>query len=258
MKLPVLALLVLLSIATHQPIALAQDAKEPKFQFPANFVGEECDAIVDALKNQKLNKDEFETSAAFADRVQSAMNSTVVAGRNLSEPRYFVNSDHTSAVYDADKGMLKVYGSLRQSTRVSEAVKYASTVIVKKRSAESSEYAAENRFGATTTVKRYRDEICGVAFLNVSPVTDHQWMGSIEFPLSAESARLSRGKISIVYLARLSPPLLVEHRQRIAATMSAPSEIVVSGDALTAILERFYVINKATGEVLFERVYSPR
>jgi hypothetical protein len=251
-------LLALLTTCCLHPVAAQAQSDVPQFRFPPEFKGEDCDSIVAMLKKVKVSKDEFETTADFTQRVQSVLGSTSVADKPLSEPKYFVNSDRTSAVYDADKGVLRVYGSLRQSTKVSEAIKYAQTVIVKTRSAESSEYRGQNNFGASTAVKKYRDEICGVAFVNLSPVTDHEWMGKIEFPLLAETARQSKGNIAIVYLSRLTTPLLVEHRQYIAPTMSSPSEILVTGDALVTTLERFFIVNRATGAVLFERQYTPR
>lgn len=186
------------------------------------------------------------------------LTSVSVSGSSLAESRYFVNSNQISAVYNADKGLMKVYGSLGHSTRVSDSIRYASTAIVKTRSAQKRKYEGQNRFGASTTVNEYHDEICGVAFLNVSPVTDFEWMGQIEFPLSADIARRSKDNIAIAYLARLAPPFIVDYRQYIAPTMSSPSEILVTGDALTALLERFIILNKTTGEVLFERIYTPK
>lgn len=235
--------------------AWAQSAPQSPL-FPPNFKGEDCDTLATVLKSSAPKKDEFESTSDYDKRIQGALATMSVSGKPLAEPRYFVNSDQISGTYDADKGAMKVYGSLRQSTKVSPAINYASTVIVKIRSAKTSQYEGKNRFGTSTTVKNYRDEICGVAFLNVSPVTDHQWMGKIEFPLSADVARRSKGNIGIVYLARLAPPFVVEHRQYIAPTISAPSEILVTGDAMTAVLDHFYVVNRRTGEVLYDRQYT--
>lgn len=239
--------------------AIAQD--KPPLQtpmFPSNFRGEDCDAIAAALKGRAIRKDEFESTADYEKRAEAMFTSVSVSGRPLAESRYFVNSDQISAVYNADKGLMKVYGSLRHSTKVSDTIRYASTVIVKTRSAQKNQYEGQNLYGASTTVDKYRDEVCGVAFLNVSPVTDHEWMGQIEFPLPADIARRSKGNIVIAYLARLAPPFLIDYRQYIAPTMSAPSEILVTGDALTAVLERFIVLNKTSGEVLYDRVYTPK
>lgn len=238
--------------------AQAQPDALPSVSFPPNFKGEDCDSIVDVLKKSKVKKDEFETTLEFTQRIQSTLGSIFVADKPLAEQKYFVNSDRTSAVYDADKGVLRVYGSLRQSTKVSESIQYAETVIVKTRSADSSEYRGQNNLGASTKVKKYRDNICGVAFVNLSPVTDLEWMSKIEFALPAEAARQAKGNIAIVYMARLTAPLLVEYRQYIAPTMSSPSDILVTGDALVARLEHFFVINRVTGVVLFERQYTPR
>lgn len=251
--------LALLTISfLHSAAAQLQTDARPPSSFPPNFEGEDCNSIVATLKKIKVSNDEFETTADFTQRVQSILGSASVADRPLSEPKYFVNADRTSAVYDADKGTLRVYGSLRQSTKVAESAKYAQTVIVKTISADSSEYRGQNNLGASTTVKKYRDDICGVAFLNLSPVTDLEWMGKIEFPLPAQAARQSKEHIAIVYLSRLTAPLLAEHRQYIAPTMSSPSELLVTGDVLVATLERFFVVNRATGEILFERQYTPR
>lgn len=252
------SLLTLLAASCLNSAAAQVLPDAPPFSFPPDFKGEDCDSIVAALKKSKLSKDEFETTADFTNRIQSNLSSTYVADRPLSELKYFVNSDRTSAVYDADKGILRVYGSLRQSTKISEAVKYASTVIVKIRTAESGEYRGQNNFGVSTTVKRYRDEICGVAFINLSPSTELDWMGKIEFPLSAEAARASKDKIAIVYLSRLVAPLVIEYRQSKSPTMNAPSDILITGDALVATLERFFIVNRITGAVLFERQYTPR
>lgn len=248
-----------LSLAVGMLSAIAQD--QPSTQPPViskNFRGEECDAIAATLKANAIRKDEFETTLAYEKRAQTLLSSVPVSGRPLAESKYFINSDQISAVYDADKGSMRVYGSLRHSTKVSDTIRYASTVIVKTRSAQKDQYEGQNRFGASTTVNNYRDEVCGVAFLNVSPVTDHEWMGRIEFPLSADIARRSKGNIAIAYVARLAPPFVVDYREYIAPTISAPSEILVTGDALTAVLERFIVLNKTTGEVLFDRLYTPR
>jgi len=83
-------------------------------------------------------------------------------------------------------------------------------------------------------------------------------MGVIGFALDPDMARQNKGNIALVYQARLAPPLLVDYRQYIAPTISSPSEILVQGDVLTAVLERYFVINKVTGEILFERLYSPK
>jgi hypothetical protein len=247
-----------LAISQSLAVAQSQSAIAEPLVFPPDFKGEDCDSLVATLKQNKVRKDEFESSADFTQRLEKLLESKSVTGSTLSEPKYFINSDRTSAVYDADKGAIKVYGSLRQSTKISDSTKYASTVIVKTRSTDTSEYQGQNRFGVATQVTKFRKEICGVAFLNVSPATDHQWMGTIEFPLSAEIARQSKGNIAIAYSVRLATPLLVEHRQHISPTVTSPTEIIVAGDALVATLERFYVFNRATGDVLHERIYAPR
>jgi hypothetical protein len=249
---------VLACLIAWAPVSNAQATTTSAFSFSPNFSGENCDALVAALKKEKVEKSEFETSADFSKRMQDILEVKSVAGRRLSEPMYFLNPKVLSAVFDADRQSMKVYGAIAQSTRVSPTNQYASTVTLSTRSSNTSQYAAQNRFGASTGVTRYRHEICGLAFLNVSPVTDHQWMGSIEFPLSPEAARRIKDKIAIVYLAQIAPPLLAQHRKRAAPTLSEPIEVVVTGDALTAVLENFFVINRITGEVLFERVYTPR
>lgn len=239
-------------------ITMAQAQTPFSVAFPPNFKGEDCDAIATVLRESQTKKDEFENIASYENRLEGILNAKTVSDRPLSESKFFINSDRISSTYDADKGLMKVYGSLRQSTKVSESIRYARTVVVNTRSARASEYQGQNSFSASTTVKKYRDEICGVAFLNVSPVTDLEWMGIIEFPLSAEVARQSKGNVTLVYQARLAPPLVVDYRQYIAPTLSSPSDILVQGDALTAVLERYFLINKATGEVLFERAYTPK
>lgn len=256
---PIRKLVISFAAVAYSAINMAQAQTDtPSGAFLPTFRGEDCDAIATALRDGETKKDEFENTSSYEKRLQNILSSKTASGRPLSEPKFFVNSDRTSAIYDADKGSMKVYGSLRQSTKVSESIRYASTVIVNTRSTHASQYQGQNSFGASATIKKYRDDICSVAFLNVSPVTDHEWMGVIEFPLTPEIARQSKGNITLVYQARLAPPLLVDYRQYIAPTTSSPSDILVQGDALTAVLERYFVINKATGEVLFERLYTPK
>lgn len=253
----ILAIGVISAICTIP--AVAQDNAPLQMPMvPSNFRGEDCDAIVAALKSRAIRKDEFETTADYEKRAETMITSISISGRPLAESKYFINSEQISSIYNADTGLMKVYGSLRNSTKVSDTIQYASTVIVKTRSAKKNQYEGQNRYGTSTTVNNYRDEICGVAFLNVSPVSSHEWMGQIEFPLPADVARRSKEKIAIAYFAHLAPPFLVEYRDYIAPTMSAPSEILVTGDALTAVLERFIVFNKTTGEVLFEQIYTPK
>lgn len=253
-----LILATILSATGWSALTAAQTQTVATIKFPSNFKGEDCDIIAKNLRNSQIKRDEFESTTIYEKRLEEILNSGEISGNPLSGSKFFVNSDRTSAIYDADKGSMKVYGSLRQSTKVSESIRYASTVIVNIRSAQVSQYQGPNSFGASTTVKKYRDDICGVAFLNVSPITDLEWMGVIEFPLAAEVARQSKGNITLVYQARLVPPLIVDYNQYIEPTLSSPSDILVQGDALTAILERYFIINKTTGEVLFERIYTPK
>ncbi len=237
---------------------MADDLGTSSLAFSPGFKGEDCDAIAKILKKSQIKKDEFESTASYEQRLQGILDTEAVSNRPLAEAKLFVNSEKISSAYDADKGLMKIYGSLRQSVRVSESVKYASVAILRTRSSHISEYQGQNNFGASKVVKKYRNEVCGVAFMNVSPSTDFEWMSAIEFPLSPDVARKSKENLALVYQASLRGPLLVDYRQHIAPTMEYPSDILTEGDALTAVLERYFVINKETGEILFERLYTPR
>jgi hypothetical protein len=246
------ASLLLASLVVAQTSSPRDQSEVPSF--PANFKGEDCDTISKDLKKLNLKKDEFETTADYSNRISDVLKSAMSGGQPLTTSKYFVNSEVPSGVYDADKGSMKVYASLRQSTKVSDSIKYASTAIVRMRSATSN-YKGQNAFGATTGVTAYRDNICGVAFVNLDPVTDLKWMSTIDIQMTPEVARRSKGNMVLVYQASLTPPLMVPYSQRIAATLSEPTEIVTNGDVLTAKLERYFVVNRATGEVLFSKNY---
>lgn len=250
----VAAVLALALVGMH---AAAQVSPDGLQAFPPRFAGEDCDALAKAVNGLQIKKDEFESSAAYAGRVADILARTTANGQSLDKSRLFLNSDRASAAYDAEKQLLRVYGSLRQSAKVSDSLRYASTVIVKTRSAKSSEYAGQNVFGVSKKVTAYRNEICGVAFTNLTPVTDFKWLSTIDIPLSPDQARAAKDNVAVVFEARLTAPVLVEYRQAIAPTMDSPGDILVTGDALVATLDRLYVINKATGEVLTSRDYRP-
>ncbi|OEZ50305.1 hypothetical protein JAB1_14200 [Janthinobacterium sp. MP5059B] len=218
---------------------------------PANYRGHSCAEIVRPLGNIKLEKDEFESSKAFAERIEFVKDSPLYGKlKGTSTLAFSPARPLLLPKYDADTETMtiKIVSHGSQSVRIGENF-YSSAPIIKDLS-DSRSYVAENGYGKKIEVNSFTYLVCGITFANVNSIAKSIHIPSeFSFKVAPELARDSKGNIGILYITNLSAPYIVRYSDYMKATMDSPTEISMSGPSIVTTLSQVWVYNTKTGQI---------
>ncbi|MDP5239257.1 hypothetical protein Q9Q94_06935 [Uliginosibacterium sp. 31-16] len=239
-------------------------------RLPPRYPGLDAIKFFEMLKSKlsRLKKGEFETSEEFFLRTEDK--SAIFSPINTADLYAFKITDNYSKKYDADSQayILEETGGLN-CTETYSTSKYGNAVTCRITTAihENDSYEASNAYGASVTVRRTRSHWLSVAINRDSSVfkehftkykylpNKHSFTDNI--PVQLEKAKsLAQSKISMLFVGRLISPEIIEGRPLVlSATISSPSEIFATEDAIPFDLKKIVYFVTETGEILGQRSF---
>ncbi|WP_147328076.1 hypothetical protein [Duganella sp. BJB476] len=248
--------------ATSNPVklpstdTLAKYSKEPfdledKALAPG-YAGHSCREIVRKLKPSNPQKDEFESSAAYAGRVAHLADDIIygnITGQSVvafAAERPLISLTYNADTEDARVNFLTI-GSL--STKVGGS--YVRSALIESQSTDNSEYVGENSYGKKVAVRRTSYNACAVAFANVDSITRRVALPtSFSFKVPAIYARTLKDSIGVLYVGPIKQPFLVHYGEYMKPTIDSPTELIYSGDAIVIHLSKIVLYDTTTGRIL--------
>lgn len=241
-------------------------------KIPPTFGGNDFEAIWRVLFNTKslLEKDEFETTSQFTDRITNRsaikLGSTLTAADELifvyrpTEP-----SPHGLwSEYDADRQVL----TITVQTNKHETYKYKSigsdnpkitlfgTETKPHKFEKGRSYAAKNSLGAKATVTQYFYSNFYLAITNIADFVgyDKGFMSAeinLKLEVPADKARLLKSNLSVLYIADLIHPYYALGGNELQTpTIADPAKTNVLDHYLVARVKAIWIFDRTTGEVL--------
>ncbi len=240
--------------------------------------------VIQKGRSLNLSKDEYESTASFAERAKAA-------GSTLDSNPTILWDQAGLTTYDADAGRVIVgryamdshcllfksslsptvsavhIGPLPKYDFQKQDNPYCLTKDVS--SASRGRYAASNAFGATTTVNSIRTFTegiylgTGILGYDYFPTTDYSSVNSSPW-LSAEAtageARSLAKNAALLISIELRPPYYAKASHYISPTISAPRSIETQIHMVVGLPLCIALIDKATGKIFAERpfIFGPR
>lgn len=218
-----------------------------------NYLGHDCRAFAKKLHSLNPEKGEFETTAAYKDRLDLMSNQIVIGSLKLGDVIGFVPSTDIPAKlteqYNADDGSLSLVDYIADghgmAGRQLAATKKLDVDTKSRRS-----YEASNAYGKKVGVTSSSYDTCALAFTNIEHMMSMSaYKLSASFALPSDEARAAKGNISTLYVGTLERPYLKEFGDYLKPTIDSPREAVWNGDALVMKLVQVWFFNKQTGKV---------
>jgi hypothetical protein len=223
---------------------------------PANFLGNDCRAIVRSLKKFDFKKDEFESSSNYRNRMESVSSSQLAGDLKVDSTFIFHRKGNLSPKisYDADKEKLSVDVGIRQSSAFAgaEKLKIYNWESVEVSEAKPRFYNASNAFGASVKVEERRFNTCALAFSNEGyGSTRSIWLESET--VTPDVARRIKEKATVFYAGKLAAPYVGYIHEPSPATLSSPVDVKWEGDALVFQLQEVIIADARTGEIFLRK-----
>jgi hypothetical protein len=214
---------------------------------PANFSGHDCNKIASRLKSLNPEKSEFETSDAYAIRMEKALATPLYAQVNAWDALSFIPEikPFLIAKYDADTKIMSVtiYNSYQKAT---VAGKLANAVAVNSTITSSRSYTAENSFGRKVTVNRTDSSSCAFAFFDsLFPKLSDE----VQFEVEPDQAKLVKENLTILYIGAISAPYRSDYSLYKKPTVDSPTELVGDGDSVVMRLAARWLVDPTSGAI---------
>lgn len=218
--------------------------------------------ILSALKRQRVEKDQFETSAAYAERIAGA---TLVGTVAMDSPLAFKYAPLDAfplcrIEYKADASEIFIKCGVagkhffflpQEGNRILKSF----TVGVAK-STDKSSYTASNAFGVKKNVTVRHATGTGLAISNLGDVTvgEHEnVLRNLELTVPnvpADEARRTVNDVGLLFVVKLAPPFVLKETKAQGPTVSSPVDFTGEYEYLYSTLEELWVINLKSGAVL--------
>lgn len=218
--------------------------------------------ILTALKRQRLEKDQFETSAAYAERIADvALVGTVAMGSTLAfkyAPLDAFPLCRTEYKADASEIFIKCgltgkhfFFLPQEGNRI-----FKSFTVGVAKSTDKSSYTASNAFGVKKNVTVRHAVGTGLAISNLGDITvgEHENILRdlvLTVPnVPADEARRTLNDVGLLFIVKLAAPYLLRETKAQGPTLSSPIDFSGEYEYLYANLEELWVLNLKTGDVL--------
>lgn len=222
------------------------------------FRGNSCPIVAAAVKRLSTKKDEFETSDAYGERLASLQTSELAAGLKVGDTMAFKRRDISNQLkYVADTGQMMVelsFGFLTYIPTARPIDAFVKTDIINLSTKSTREYRGSNAFGASVLVRSTQYEACAVAFKNLPAKPGAT---AIFADMTPDEARASKGHLAVLYVGKLTAPLLADFDHYSGPTINSPSEVGWSGDALIFNLDQMILYDDQTGKIYKRKIIGP-
>lgn len=228
-------------------------------RIPNGFNGHDLRQIYIALLKRygKSNKDEFETTVQYNERLNKERNKPLYDNIKIGDDLVMMvdptNTLRAYTSYDADGKKL----SIRIDTESTHNWTYDWKMGIEGQefSYRDKNFMGSNAFGVTRMVKSISKSNAVLAFNNYSDFDWNKQTGLKEVylnlnNLSAEVAKKIKNSIRILFVFSIESPYVGEDRYNYDATIDSPTEIYVCNRVIFSELKEIIIYNKNTGEIL--------
>jgi hypothetical protein len=242
-----------LAVASAPCLAAPTTASGPfdagSASLPAQFAGHDCFAIARTLKRVAKPKSEFETNAAFEDRIASLASVNLVGNTEMADLiAIAVNPLALSMKYDAEDGeaTFGIEDFAIKTALVGD--KLAPMIVTTQRKVSERSYLGSNAFGVRAKVSETRYAGCGVTASNVEPMYMRLY-ANVSAKIAPETAQRLKAHLGAVMIGKVVAPFLSRIDEHSAATIDFPLESTTEGEAIVVQLKDIWYFNRQTGEV---------
>lgn len=272
---PVFAVVVMASVVTlgaqkQSPIYSAKPFSLESDAVSRSFAGMDCVKIAAALKQLPLKKSEFETSAAYEQRIAALKARTLYGSIKMSDTVAFTIAPSSAPPvvgffggmgwsYDADLGVLSIEWPERTLGRFGAGEELYETVVVTQ--GATSAYLGQNAFGATAKVWKITNRVCGLTNANSDKDArqnfrwEESWIDSskspIKFPMSPSQAQSFIKRPGVLLIGTLASPFYRIGQDFQGPTRDYPLDKKITIDGIVLTLTDVWYYDVTTGHVYY-------
>jgi hypothetical protein len=238
------------NLAADQSLAYATTPFDVNSEaLPNHYLGHSCSDIAKAVLSLNPMKDEYETTAAFQERIAKLATRPLIGSVMLGGYLAFLEEDPSvTSQYNADTETLWIGGHPSSGKIFVNSSPITSVLITSKVTSQST-YSASNAYGKIVDVKKSHLNSCALAFPQFgSPIKFSDYKTSVTMPPT--EARNTKDNIGVLYIGRLSQPYWVKYSDYLKPTIDSPHEAYWSGDTLIMDDIQVWLFNKASGRIL--------
>jgi TonB family protein len=246
---------------------------------PRSFIGNDFETIYDSLllSRKFFQKDEFETTAKYDERINNPVN--IRLGSNLTAANTLVfiykpsqnhlptdvfTDNSLSAEYNADREVLSVRIPTKsfyhyEDIFAANAVKSQFFGTAVKLSTLKSEgfYVGENAFGVKRNIQIFRGSSFSLVVANINDLFQPHYASTpllkMEFKLSPAQARLVKNNLAVAYVTQITSPYLGMDTTELKPTIDGPSDIKIYHKFLVGNLIEVWLFNRIDGTIYSKR-----
>ncbi len=243
--------------ATEAGKPIAEDFYDDKpfdvnlFNIPANYKGQNILRLYDALKAEFGPKTEFETTAAYQTRINSAK-TKVLFGSLTAQSVFAFSVDLKSSVqYEADAQILKVSHYLDKGPFDLKRVEYWVALPSEQRSSKiTGFYTGENAYGAKREVKKLLTQVCKLLFMNEEEFAKQRII-RFGVQMSPEKAQTVKPNLKLLVIYTLTAPFVKDDSHYSSATIDNPvEEATIYYYVCATMASQLWLYDGKTGEIL--------
>ena len=211
-----------------------------------NFLGHDLETISQVLnkRQQSSKKDEFETTQAFIQRVNTERNKPIIGTVNINSTLAFVSLNSFDSSYDADSNLFRI--------EIPE-VDVGSGFEWKNRTFGHTTYKGSNAFGATVDIESWNS-----ASFSIKPNRSSSKQ-IITLKMSPSFAKDFKENFRVIFITKIDGYNAVETRRFSSkATFNSPYSVSYSDTYLNVEILEFKIFDKRSGQVYFTgNLYTP-
>lgn len=219
-------------------------------QLPASFLGNDCESIGSKLRSLDLGKGEFETTAAYAARLESISNAPVAGGVLVGSNVAFVPESTPYSTYDADKSTMQLR-TFFGAANMMVGPKIIGSASLTERETSSENYVGSNAYGKSVKVRKSFNQTCAVGFVNMDQLRDtRRILQNISFQIDPSEAQALGKNMSVAYVGQITAPYYAKYSRYVEPKIDSPYESFWTGDTVLINLAEIIIFDKATGKIL--------
>lgn len=222
---------------------------------PKSYIGMDCVKVVAALKPLPVLKSQFETTAAYDQRIAAIVEGGLLYGSLRMSDTLAFKIILRGGSYDADKGVMTItWGELPSAIWGPEPnyAKWYETVAVTQ--SVTSTYVGTTVFGVKGNVQRVTDRVCGVMNGEKAEWVASRPLVGTTFPMSSRDAQSFLKQPGVLLVGKLESPLYLVGRDfRDHATLHVPADRHTTVDGIVLTLAEMWFYDVPTGRVYYRQ-----
>lgn len=225
-------------------------------KLPSQYLGHDPLAICKALLKQQGAKGEFETTAAYAQRLAKSETTPILARLTSSDTfAASVKIDKDSFKYNADAGVMDFTTSFDKENATKDGTVPIINLLQQVKYLDF--YDASNAYGATRTVAKFRETKVFLRFSNEKSFSYEKgeedfypfFNMAAKIPMTAAKARTAKPQLRLLFIYQLKKPYTRKSWERVFPDMNSPRDGGTETYHLNANVSEIRVYDFQTGEV---------